>query len=189
MAPANAPLPSAAGNTRAMRDELVRAVMPELRTLVEHLVKTTVERSMGPLLDRVASAERTSAPSDERRELEAAIELAVAPFVAKQRELEAALGELRRAPAPPQALPNTPAQRAPQGAALPARAAVAAAPLPARPAPIAPADDANAAWELPAALNGSRRKRMVIWLLALSVALGLLTVVVLAVLSNTGRYL
>jgi len=128
--------------------------MPELRTLVEHLVKTTVERS-------------PSSPLDRQRELEATLERALAPLVAKQRELEAALAELRRTEVRPQAAP------------------IAAKP---RGAAIATTYEATGSWELPSELNGSRRKRVVIWMLAIGVILLLLSVTGLAVLSNMGKH-
>jgi hypothetical protein len=178
-------VPNAGNNTQAVRDELVRAVMPELRTLVEHLVKTTIERAPAPALDA-------------RGELEAAIERALAPLAAKQRELEAALAELRLAELKRKAAPSVAAQRAPElttsrasadlaPRSMPIGPAVNVAPRPS--AALAVASDANAPWELPAGLNGSRRKRAVIWILAIGVVLLLLTVAGLAVLSNTGRYL
>jgi hypothetical protein len=169
--------------------------MPELRTLVEHLVKTTVERTTAPSLGA-------------RHELEAAIERAVAPLVAKQRELEAALGDMRRE-SRHQASPGDAAQRAPEPTTSRGSVEVAAPPLAARAAPIAHAldaaprpvaakprndviavaYDANASWELPSELNGSRRKRVVIWLLAIGVVLLLGSVAGLAVLSNSGIHL
>jgi hypothetical protein len=63
---------------------------------------------------------------------------------------------------------------------------VAAKPLPAA---FTAARDANAPWDIPPELNGSRRKRAVIWILAIAVVLLLLSVAGLSVLSNTGRYL
>jgi hypothetical protein len=179
--------------------------MPELRTLVEHLVKTTVERTLAS-----APAGTGTAPSpDQRRELEAAIERALAPLVTKQRELETALADLRRTEFRPQVSPNTAVQRAPEPTTSRGSVAVAASATAVRAVPMAPAVsaapraiavqprsdvlaaayDASASIELPSALNGSRRKRAVVWILAIGVLLVLLSVVGLAVLSNTGRYL
>ena len=56
------------------RDDIVRAVMPELQVLVRHLVDTNIERALAPLLD-------------------------------KQRELESALKELRKAQVRPEPAP------------------------------------------------------------------------------------
>jgi len=188
--PASATAPSAADDARAVRDDLVRIVMPEVRALVEHLVKTTVERSVASLLDgqreleakleRVAtsldkqhaltaSAASAARPAlDERRELEAAIQRALLPLLEKQRDLAAT----RAAPV----LPAVGAAPRPIAAKPPA-AAFALAP------------DANTVWDIPNELNGSRRKRAVIWILAIAVVLLLLSVAGLSVLSNTGRYL
>ena len=68
-----------------MRDELVRAVMPELQVLMHHLVDTAVERAITPLLN-------------------------------KQRELEAALKELRNAQVRSEPSPITSAKQAPEPA-------------------------------------------------------------------------
>ncbi len=214
-----------------MRDELVQTVMPELRTLVEHLVKTTVERSLAPLLDRQreleaklervasslekqralpASVERAGTPSpDERRGLEAAIQSALAPLLDKQRDLEAALGDVRRAEPRAENAPSIVSPRAPEPRTSLGGVALAPPALAVRAAPIAPAVRAaphpvaakpltaaftatagqNASWDIPKELNGSRRKRAVIWILAIAVVLLLLSVAGLSVLSNTGRYL
>jgi hypothetical protein len=204
--------------------------MPELRALVEHLVKTTVERSVASLLERqreleaklerVATSlekqrapspvERTAVPSpDERRGLEAAIQGALAPLLDKQRELEVALGDLRRAERRPEDVPSLVSRRAPEPVtalgsnalaqpavvmrAAPIAPAVGAAPRPVAAKPLTLAftatPDANASWDIPKELNGSRRKRAVIWILAIAVVLLLLSVAGLSVLSNTGRYL
>lgn len=218
-------------NARSVRDELVHAVMPELRTLVEHLVKTTVERSIASLLDRQreleakleraasslekqralpASVERAVTPSpDERRELEAAIQSALAPLLDKQRDLEAALVNVRRAELRPEDAPSLVSRRAPEPPTLLGGVALAQPALAVRAAPIVPSvvaaphpiaakpltaaftatPDANASWDIPKELNGSRRKRAVIWILAIAVVLLLLSVAGLSVLSNTGRYL
>jgi len=229
--PASAEGRSAADNARAVRDELVHALMPELRALVEHLVKTTVERSVASLFDRQrelegklervatslekqralpAAVERAATPSpDGRRELEAAVQSALAPLLDRQRGLETALSDLRRAQSLPQDVRSIVAARAPEPATSLGSAAVAQAAPVTRPAPILPAvgaapravpmqpltaaftaaHDPNASWDIPAELNGSRRKRAVIWILAIAVILLLLSVAGLSVLSNTGRYL
>jgi hypothetical protein len=169
--------------------------MPELRTLVEHLVKTTVEQAANPPLDR-------------QRELEAAIERALSPLVAKQAELEATLSELRRAEVRPLASPSAALERAPRLTPSPENLDAAQPPVHARAAPftsvlhapphpvavklpgaIAAARDPAASWELPSELNGSRRKRVVIGILAIGVTLLLLSVAGLAVLSNIGRHI
>ena len=198
--PASAEGRSAADNARALRDELVQAVMPELRALVEHLVKTTVERSV---------AHAATPSPNERRDLEAAIQNALAPLLDRQRDLETALADLRRAELRSQAAPSIVSPRAPEPAtspgtvavaqpallmrAAPILAAVSAAPRPIAAKPLTAAftaaQDANAAWDIPAELDGSRRKRAVIWILAIAVVLVLLSVAGLSVLSNTGRYL
>jgi len=174
--------------------------MPELRALVEHLVKTTLERSVASLLarhgeleakvERVATSlekqralpaavQPAATPSpDGRRELEAAVQSALVPLLDRQRALETALADLRRAQTRP--APSLPAAVSAAPRAVPMQPLTAA---------FTAAHDPTAAWDIPAELNGSRRKRVVIWILAIGVILLLLSVAGLSVLSNTGRYL
>jgi hypothetical protein len=182
-----------------VRDELVRAVLPELRVLMGQLVKTAVESSTASLLDRQreleAKVQRTGAVSPvEARELEAAVQRAVAPLLDRQRELEAELRDLRRAARPAAGAPNVSAQHAREVAISPAN--FVAAPRPAAVVPralppraMAVTYDTEPLLDIPAALNGSRRKRVVVWLLALGVILLLASVAGLAALSHSGTYL
>jgi hypothetical protein len=183
--------------------------MPELRALVEHLVKTTVERSVTAQLERQGERQRDREGErrdreGERRELEATLKSALAPLLDRQRELENALGDLRRAdPRPPDVPGRAPdpvnslgsvarAEPPPALRAAPLAPAVAAPPRAmARPlgSTSTSAHDAAAAWDIPAELNGSRRKRAVNWILGLAGVLLLLSAAGLSVLSNTGTYL
>lgn len=191
-------MPARPANRSEARDELVRAVMPELRVLMEQLVKTAVESSTASLLGRQreleAKVQRTGAASPvEPRELEAAVERAIAPLLDKQRELEAELRDLRRGALPPAGPANVSAQQVRHLAIAPnsvaARRPVAVVPR-AVPAPaVAATHDTEPLLDLPAALNGSRRKRVVVWLLALGVILVLASVAGLAALSHGGKYL
>ena len=168
-----------------MRDELVRAVMPELQVLMHHLVDTAVERAITPLLN-------------------------------KQRELEAALKELRNAQVRSEPSPITSAKPAPEPAAttrtaraeggtlgtpfvptmssaavvLPPATAVARPVVGARSEMISTAVyDTYVLTDLPSELNGSRRKKAIVLVLASIVILLLLSAIVLSVLSNRGTYL
>jgi hypothetical protein len=195
-APARAPTPAqnAPVNTRDLRDELVRALMPELRTLVEHLVAVATDRSV------------TREPS---RDVDAAIARAIAPLLERQRTLEAAVVELQR---------NTPAtktsggvaQRPPERLISPGGVQVetqAWIPSSANGPPVDTAIPRNlpaprvaaklgtnafdtTPWaDIPAELNGSRRKRIVVWLLAFGLLALLGTAVALSVMSNAGARL
>jgi hypothetical protein len=171
--------------TSVVRDELVRAVMPELHVLMQHLVEAAVERSIAPLLNN-------------------------------QRELEAALKELRSAQLRTEQALHTSAKHAPElatpaaaarvetrpvaGPAAPSMSRGEVAPSPAavvehRVAPARPggsttrAYDVNALADIPLALNGSRRKRVVLWAFAVTVVALLLAAFGLSALSNMGTYL
>lgn len=168
-----------------MRDELVRAVMPELQVLMHHLVDAAVERAITPLLN-------------------------------KQRELEAALKELHNAQVRPEPSPITSAKQAPEpvlltrsarteggtlgtpfvptvsGAAVALPPATAAArPVGSERREVIPAAvyDTYVLADLPSELDGSRRKKVTLWVLAGTVILLLLSAIVLSVLSNRGTYL
>jgi len=183
--------------------------MPELRVLTEHLVKTTVERSIASLLDRQreleAKLDRSDRPSFDKphdvEDVEAKIAAAIAPLLARQGELERMLGTSR---------PNVPelptqAARAPveeQAAARRARPpplpiqAVADPPSAVESPAMRPHDDplamaalsTNALVDIPAELNGSRRKRLVVFLLVVLLVGILASVAALSVMSNMGAY-
>lgn len=178
--------------TSDVRDELVRRVMPELRTLTEQLVKASVERSVASLLERQRELEvKVERAGGMARDLDAKIAAALAPVLAKQRELEQMLDALRHRAARPEPLLGRPAP------ALPTQAA-AQRPMPVEgPAPLlGPRPDAlaaaalstNALVDIPAELNGSRRKRMVVILLLVLVIGVLATVASLSVMSNMGPH-
>ncbi|GEM_PF-3003608 len=172
--------------TSTVRDELVRAVMPELQVLMQHMVETAVGRAVAPLLD-------------------------------KQRELERALEELRNAQARPQPTPVTltkqtvepaaPTRTAQAQASLPvttsapsmSHAAVEVGPSPmptaARPLVrptaipvVAVPYGADVLDDIPAELNGSRRKKIILSVLAVTVVVSLAAAGVLSILSNQGMY-
>jgi len=171
---------SSSVRTSVVRDELVRAVMPELQVLMHHLVNTAVEQAITPLLN-------------------------------KQRELEAAIKELRNTQVRPEPSPHAPepasttrTARAEGGTlATPfvstvTGAAVALAPASAVARPVVSARsevipaavyDTYVLTDLPSELNGSRRKKATVWVLAGTVILLLLSAIILSVLSNRGTYL
>jgi hypothetical protein len=158
----------------AVRDELARAVMPELRLLLQHMVETAVERSMAQLLD-------------------------------KQRELEAALNDVRDAQRRAEQSARTCAGHTPQPAAAPRAVHAEARPLANRASP-APATvierpavaartevlaarcDANALADLPPELNGSRRKKVLLAAFSVAAVALVLSSVAASVLSNMGTY-
>lgn len=171
-------------STSAVRDELVRAIMPELRLLVQHLVETTFERSLAPLVE-------------------------------KQRELEAALKEVRSAQARADQASNASAKRTPavvtsarpiqtEDPFIVTSAAPGAVREPVvrhadtaieqpvsrtRSAALRPATHAASALEdMPAELNGSRRKRVIVWTIAICAVSILLSVITLSVASNLGAH-
>lgn len=195
-APSRAPTPAqnaAPVNTRDLRDELVRALMPELRTLVEHLVAVATDRSVAP------------APS---RDVDAAIARAIAPLLERQRTLEASVVELQR-----NTLATKPsagaAQRSPErlispgGVHVETQAWVTSStngppvdvaiqrdlPAPRLAATVGTKAFDTTPWaDIPAELNGSRRKRIVLWLLALGLLALLGTAVALSVMSDAGAH-
>jgi hypothetical protein len=163
------------------RDDIVRAVMPELQVLVQHLVTTSVERALAPLLD-------------------------------KQRELEATIKELRKAPVRSEPTPAVATTHGTAARAVQAQPEVAATrPAPhvvpdivpqsgatvvARHAPSARSAVTNAATfdttpleDIPLELNGGRRRKAILWTIGVAVLLSLAAAVVLSVLSNRGTYL
>jgi hypothetical protein len=175
---------SASVSTSAARDELVRAIMPELRLLVQHLVETTFERSLAPLVE-------------------------------KQRELEAALKEVRSAQVRADQALSAPTKRATavvtsdhsnqtEGQLIVTSAAPIAIREPvvrhadaaieqsapkSRSAALRPAShDASALVDMPAELNGSRRKRVIVWTIAVCAVSILLSVITLSVASNLGTH-
>lgn len=180
--------------TSEMRDDLVRALMPELRTLTEQLVKTTVERSIASLLDRQRELEAKLDRTDELRGIEAKIAEAIAPLIAKQGELEKALATSRsQAASAPVAAPVAARRAGPpplpgQVLAAPSSAAVR---QPIGPSPdllAAAALSTDAVGDIPAELNGSRRKRVVVFLLVILLVGILATAAGLSVMSNMGAY-
>lgn len=153
--------------------------------LTEQLVKTSIERSIASLLDRQrdleAKFERSGATSfDKPLDFDAKIEAAIAPLLAKQRALELMLDEARHA----QVRPSPPTQAAAQRPMTAERLAIGPRPD----ALAAAALSANALVDIPAELNGSRRKRIVVFLLVLTVIGILATVATLSVMSNMGAY-
>jgi diacylglycerol kinase len=163
-----------------VRDELVRAVMPELRVLMQHLVNTAVERSIAPLLE-------------------------------KQHELEAALKDMQNAQLRSARSANTLATHVNEPALAVRGAPIEANPFVAQVVPNAPAVvgtsvptvavsrpvvsvrrevlpaavyDTNSLADIPAELNGARRKKVVAFAFAVVVAVLLLSVIFNAVLSN-----
>jgi len=168
-------------------------MMPELRALTEQLVKTSIERSMASMLDRQreleAKIERSGGTSlDVMRDFDAKLEAAIAPLLAKHRALELMLDATRQAEVRPEPLLGGPP-------ALQTRAA-APRPLPVEQLAMRPQTDAfaaaalstNALVEIPPELNGSRRKRTVVFLLLLTVIGALATVATLSLMSNMGAY-
>jgi hypothetical protein len=169
-----------------VRDELVRAVMPELRVLMQHLVNTAVAGAIAPLLDK-------------QRELETALEeLRGAQLRSPQSKSTSAKHVPEATPAA-RAVPTeqnpvvTYAAQATSGVAVAPASAVAIA----RPTPAASvrtevvaaaAYDLNALDDVPLELLGSRRKKVVGWAVAVVGAGALAAVIVLSVLSNLGFY-
>jgi hypothetical protein len=171
---------SSAVSTSAFRDELVRAVMPDLQVLVQHLVATAVERSIAPLLEK-------------HRELDAALK----ELRSAQRRPEPG-PSAKHAPDLVTSAPSFHAETRPRATAA-VRVATAhdVAPIVAmaveRPAldrraqvTVAAAYQASSLEDFPAELNGSRRKKLVFWAFAIGVVALLLSVIGMSVASNMG---
>jgi hypothetical protein len=163
------------------RDEIIRAVVPELQVLLQHLVNNGIERALTPLLEK-------------QRELESAI-----------RELRNAQVRPEAAPVVTTthntaahtviAQPETALARSAQ-LVVPDPIGRSGATVVARHAPIAPSAAMNAMVfdttpleDIPLELNGGRRKKAMLWILGMAVLLALASAVVLSVLSNQGTYL
>jgi hypothetical protein len=181
---ANSTDKSSATPNSELRDELVRAVMPELRVLMQHLVNAAVERSIAPLLDKQRELEASFADlrSAQLRSLTSAStptkhapELA---SVARTVQVEA------------NALVTAAVQTVSRNGVAPVPAAAVERPtVRARTEVIAAAAyDSNAMADIPRELNGSRRKKAVALAFAISAAILLLSVIGLSVLSNMGTY-
>jgi hypothetical protein len=155
--------------TRALRDELVRTALPEIRQLVRYMVDSVVEEAIAPLRE-------------------------------KQQELEAALKELRTVQSRSERSPGAAPARAVDVATPPGisqvepRAAVpvstqsgqVAAAIPRADVQPMPGKDWSTVADIPAELDGSRRKRTIAWSLGVLMLLAVLCVAGLSVLSNMG---
>lgn len=212
--PTRAPTPSpqtAPVNTRELRDELVRALMPELRTLVEHLVTLATDRSLAPVLERQRELQASlgrSGASGSSVDVDAAVARSLAPLLERQRQLEAALAELQRNPAGAKssigaaqhfAEPFVSSESVPIDTQAWVTAPHAPRAEPAIPRALRTPENSAAIgnvafdttpWaDIPSELNGSRRKRIVLWLLVLGVLALLGTAVGLSVMSNAAAQL
>ena len=176
----SAPVPS-----REVRDELVRAVMPELRLLMEHLVNTAVEHSIAPLLDK-------------QRELEAALknlqsaQNRPAPSTNTSSRVNSEIAIATRS-VPIEENPFVPyaAQTSARQAVIPMPAASVARPVVSVRAEVVTATvhDTDTLLDIPAELNGSRRTKTLIIAFAVVAAVIILTVIGLSVASNLGTHL
>jgi hypothetical protein len=165
------PNQSASAAAKAVRDEMVRAVMPELRVLLDHLVNTAVERSLGPLIDKQHELETTlKAVQAQLREAKNAVPAREVRSDARAAVPVAAPALMR--PEAPHATHNPTLQTLP-------RATPAAATAP----------NTSTAVDIPDELNGSRRKRVVVVSFAIALIVLLSSVVGLSVLSNLGLHL
>ncbi len=183
-----------------------------VKTSVERAMASLLDRQR----ELEAKLERSGGSSAVKpHDFEAKLKAAIAPLLAKQSELEMMLGALRHAQVRPRPSPGGGAPHVPElptstgrdpvevhGAAprggpppLPTQAmaprpsAVEPPAMAAQKDPFAvPALSANTLVDLPAELNGSRRKRLVVFLLLLTVIGVLATVASLSVMSNMGAY-
>lgn len=145
-----------------------------------------------------------------RRMIDDAVERAMAPVLAKQRELELAMAQLRRPVIEDEARTRTdvaevtevtevtPELTAPPtlqeaaditvvDASLEQGAGVAALPVQPRAVRSMTIDTSPLA-DIPPELNGSRRRTTILWVLAVGVVLALVSAVTLSILSNQGTY-
>lgn len=178
--------------TSEMRDELVRAIMPELRVLTEQLVKNAVDRSIVSLLDRQRELETKverfgGASPDKPLDLDAKLEAAIAPVLAKQSALEARLDASRHAEVRLEARVES-SPLATRSAAQGPTAADQLAMQRQTEMLMAAALSRTALVDIPSELNGSRRKRLVVFLLVVTVVGILASVAALSVMSNMGAY-
>ncbi|HEY5960971.1 MAG TPA: hypothetical protein VIV60_30655 [Polyangiaceae bacterium] len=166
--------------TGTLRDELVRAVMPELRLLMDHLVNTAVERSIAPLLEKQNELE---AALKELRNLQlrsdqAAIATAKEATLARAAHTESRAHTAANAPSTSRGA-NAPIQaEAHERSRVRTQTTVAVVTC-----------DAHASLDIPEELNGSRRKKLVAVMVGTILVVLLLFAVGMSVLSNMGTYL
>jgi hypothetical protein len=162
--------------------------MPDLQVLVQHLVETAVGRALGPVLDKQHELETALKAL---RDAQLRTETSSSPRVQPKREPDATAGSLRNdanpftSPSPSPAAPNVSYKEIKQ------------TPVPevSRPASNVAAVqfrrntyNTDTFEDIPSELNGSRRKKVVIWAFALLMMLVLISAVGFSALSNMGTH-
>jgi hypothetical protein len=160
--------------TTALRDELVRALMPDLQALTRHTVDTAVTRATAPLLDQLRELQ---AELKELRNAQTRAEPAASP---------------RRAPEI--ATPTRAVQAEAPAAAIRPLATVASpvaitVQRPPVSAQIRAEPDAAYDLDIPMELNGMRRKKAVAWVVGVLVTMLLLSAAGISILSNVGTHI
>lgn len=164
------------------RDDVVRAVMPEIQVLLRHMVDTSIERALLPLLDKQHELETTI------KELrQAQVRPEPTPVVTNTRATEASVHQ----PQPSAAVAVRPAQPIiPDAAARTGATPVVSRTMNARSdATPMVVFDTTPLDEIPIELNGRRRTKAILWGISVAVVLAIASAIVLSVLSNQGTYL
>jgi uncharacterized membrane protein len=172
-------LQSAPAVTTALRDELVRAMLPDLQTLVRHTVDTAVARSTAPLLDQLRELQA------ELRELRS-VPTRPEPAASARRVPEPAAPTRAVQAETPATITRTSPTRPVETVAC--EAAIAVERPRVRPPMQAVPDTAMDA-DIPTELNGMRRKKAVAWAVGVLVTMLLLSAAGISILSNLGTHI
>jgi hypothetical protein len=164
---------SAPAVTTALRDELVRALMPDLQVLTRHTVDTAVARATAPLLDQLRELQ---AELRDLRSAQARPEPATSPRRAPEIATPTRAAQAE-APSPTRPLATV---------ASPAAIAVQRPPVSAQTQAV---PDVAYDVDIPMELNGMRRKKAVAWVVGVVVTMLLLSAAGISILSNVGTHL
>jgi hypothetical protein len=157
--------------TPELREELVRSAMSDIRQVLRHMVDAAVERAIEPLLERQQALEAAL------KELRSRPEHVPGPSPARAVDVATPPRSSQVEPLPAGPSPSPTQTTVP---AVPTRSRAAAAVLPVL------SQDWGAVVDIPAELDGSRRKRTIAWSVGVVALLAVLCMAGLSVLSNMG---
>jgi hypothetical protein len=163
------------------RDDVVRAVMPELQVLLRHMVDTSIERAIAPLLDRQRELESTIRELRQAQARPAQAPLATTTPTTEARAVQTQSTAVVARPAQPMI---------PDAAARAGTAAIVSHTINTR-SNVTPmvVFDTTPLDDIPLELNGGRRTKAILWGISVAVVLAIASAIVLSVLSNQGTYL
>lgn len=176
---------SAPAVTTTLRDELVRALMPDLQALIRHMVDRAVERSTAPLLDQLRELQA------ELRELRSAQTRPEQPSSTSPRRAPELATPTRAVQAEtPATTTGTSPTRPLETVASPVAITVERPPVSAQTQAVPGAVyDTSALADIPMELNGLRRRRAVAWVVGVVVTMLVLSAAGISILSNLGTHI